>query len=683
MLIAVIILVALVVPAFGLPVDDIVPREFPIPSTTDWRPTGCREVPLEHPALLPRTAFRRAHGDLGSTDEVDLAYPPVFERTWIAEEGLYQVTTPAFDGDGNIYMTPLLPREPILMISLEPETGQRRFVVPLEQGQRGGGAVPVILRDPETNTDVAYMNSYSRVLAVRSDGEILWDVETGLGDATTSRQSPIGMAWVPNADAVAGVTRDGYVFLYDRSSGAPIVEAYRLPGEPNPPRESTIPPAIGAMVDELLEPYVAFTSSGGVIDLIDVLLGGNSVVANNFSVDARTSRLWIASTARDEEDGVVDGVSERGALYRFDVVSDGAGGWILEEICHRTFSGGSASTPTLGRGGERVYLGDDSGTLIAIDAGDCGDAWEVPLESQIFGSVAVASDNGEIYAASAGGIFQVFDDGDHGRRGWTAVLDLYDIPAELTDYAGMNLLLTGIGANGLLIQAGAGLVTAQPLPVRTGIALVDRLTGAPRYFADGLEESLAAMSTGPDGALYLSHSPLRRAFALALGLTDEPLVAGMSRWGASRYDLLMRDAACAAADRGENAVRVINECPDSARADARQMIELIAQTRDYAAPRALSRGELTVAARDHAARILDRADALLASFAAGGRAADLSSATTDLSTACDFLLDPSEVPIAESEDDGCQVSRPDGAGLGGLSLFAAFLVAAARKTRRP
>src|SRR5262249_36181367 len=61
------------------------------------------------------------------------------------------------------------------------------------------------------------------------------------------------------------------------------------------------------------------------------------------------------------------------------------------------------------------------------------------------------------------------------------------------------------------------------LPVRTGIAHVDRLTGATRWFADGLEESLGAMSTGPDGALYLPHAPLRRAFSLALGLTTEPL----------------------------------------------------------------------------------------------------------------------------------------------------------------
>ena len=73
----------------------------------------------------------------------------MFARRWIAEPSLYQATTPAFDGAGNLYMTPLLPHEPILMISLDPETGARRFVVPLGPGDRGGGAVPLVLRDPE------------------------------------------------------------------------------------------------------------------------------------------------------------------------------------------------------------------------------------------------------------------------------------------------------------------------------------------------------------------------------------------------------------------------------------------------------------------------------------------------------------------------------------------------------
>ena len=565
-------MLALAAPAVASPADEITPRSHPIPAPTAWRPVGCRSVPFAHPVLPPRTAFRRAHGDLESSDEVELAYPPVFAREWIAEPSLYQATTPAFDTAGNLYMTPLLPHEPILLLSLNRTTGARRFTVPLAPGDRGGGAVPVVLRDPETGNDVVFVNAYARVVAVRTNGTVVWDVPTGLGPAVAAEQSPIGLAWVPNADAIVALTRDGFVVLLDRRTGAPLLPApLQLPGERTPPRGTAISPALAATVNALLEPLIAFSAGRGVVELIEVLLGGSSEVANNLSVDPRHGRLWIAASARDGEDGTIDGVSELGAVYRFDVVRDG-NGWGLAEICHRSFSGGSASTPTLGQNGTRVYLGDDAGALIAIDAEDCAEAWAVPLDSQIFGSVAAASDGREVFAASAAGIFQVFDDGASGRRGWTAALDLYDVPPELGGYGGMNLLLAGVGANGLLIHTGVGLRTpSQSLPVRTGIAHIDRLTGQARWFADGLEESLGAMSTGTDGALYLPHAPLRRAFSLAIGLTSEPLLGGVSKWGSTRDDLVARDAACAGADRAANAAGQVTACLDSAVADMTQV----------------------------------------------------------------------------------------------------------------
>jgi outer membrane protein assembly factor BamB len=590
-MIRIVLLLLLASRAFAAPADQITPKVLPMPAPTAWKPEGCRSVPFLHPVELERTAFHRAHGDLESTNEVDLAYPPTFARQWAAEPNLFQVTTPSFDGAGNVYMTPLFPHEPVLLVSLDATTGARRFSVPLGPGERGGGAAPVVLRDPDSGDEVVYVNRYDHVLAIRTDGSVFWDMPTGLPPVTASDQSGIGLAWVPNADAIVGLTRDGYVFLLDRRTGAQLMTApYRLPGEKTPSVPSTAPPALAAQVDALLAPLVAFPS-GGVVDLIQVLLGGNSKVANNLSVDPRTNRLWIASSARDGEDGTVDGVSELGAIYRYDVVRDGAA-WTLAEVCHRNFEGGSASTPTLARNGTRVYLGDNVGALIAIDAETCTQAWAEPLDSQIFGSIAAASDNDEVYAASAGGIFQVFDEGDRGRRGWTAALDLYDVPASLPGYIGLNVLLTGIGANGLFVQTGVGIRPgAQTLPVRTGIAHLDRLTGQARWFADGLEESLAAMSTGPDGALYLSHSPLRRAFSLALGLTTQPLVGGMSKWGATRFDLLARDAACAAADRGANASTERTTCPDSAAADLVQVGHLRSQMID-AVGRAQTAGTL-------------------------------------------------------------------------------------------
>ena len=83
--------------------------------------------------------------------------------------------------------------------------------------------MPLVLRDPETGGEVVYVNGYERVIAVRTDGTPVWDVPTGLGAATAADQSPIGLAWVPNADAIVGLTRDGFVFLLDRRTGAPLL----------------------------------------------------------------------------------------------------------------------------------------------------------------------------------------------------------------------------------------------------------------------------------------------------------------------------------------------------------------------------------------------------------------------------------------------------------------------------
>src|SRR5690606_20984835 len=122
---------------------------------------------------------------------------------------------------------------------------------------------------------------------------------------------------------------------------------------------------------------------------------------------------------------------------------------------------------------------------------------------------------------------------------------------------------------------------------------------------------------GPDGALYLPHAPLRRAFSLALGLTDEPLLGGVSKWGPTRYDLLARDAACAAADRGESALATYDACPDSARADGAQMRALLGQVRDHALPGALARSQIDGSTRVGVADRATAAERALDAFLAG------------------------------------------------------------------
>jgi hypothetical protein len=143
---------------------------------------------------------------------------------------------------------------------------------------------------------------------------------------------------------------------------------------------------------------------------------------------------------------------------------------------------------------------------------------------------------------------------------------------------------------------GAGYVISDfPVPLKVGVGLLDRETGKTRYFADGLEETVSAMSTGPDGAVYLGHSPLRRAVAWGffgdLGWTH-PILGGVGKYAARRLDLLIRDAACAGSARAVNAHNNAGTCPDSVEVDIRQIQGLIDQCRRSSA-KAIADADLT------------------------------------------------------------------------------------------
>ena len=582
-------------------------KTFPPPVRITWTPEGCRLVGTPAPAIASSAAWRTLHADLLGTDEVSVAYAPAFHADWVAEPNTWNPTGPVFDSAGNLYFVPWRSYENVILISLNASDGSRRWAIPNSTSAPAGSGTPLVLADPDQpGAEIVYVGVYDHAVAVRTDGRVVWDVPTGL----VGTEGVFGVNYVPSADAIVGVTRDGFLYALDRRTGAPLLAApYQFPGEVSPPGPPlTAPPAVQACAEAELRTR-ADVGTATIAQIVGVLLGNGSEVANYLSVDPATGRLWVAATAPDAEDGTVDGVSTLGALYGLDLVPAGGGTYMLTEACHRSFVGGSASTPGLRKDGSRVYVGDNIGNLIAINTADCSDAWTLPVGDQIFGSIAVASDNGEVYAARASGILQVFDEGTTGVPGWTGSLDVYDLaPGQQV----FNLQLAGIGANGISFHAGPGVkIGTTILPFQTGVGLLDRETGTVRWFADGLDESVAVMSTGPDGAVYLGNSPLRRLFARCLSLTTLPTVGGIRKFAPERLDLLLRDAACAAGDRARNAMRHRRLCPDSAAADRVQLQELHAQSRAAAAQAALD-GDLTAKEQRQTARLLNLAEARLA-----------------------------------------------------------------------
>lgn len=550
-------------------------KKMPDPDRTDWKPAGCRYVPSDHPALgAPTPAFRTLHADVVNSDEVAIAVGPVLEVAWTAETHTFSPEGPTFDRDGNLYFSPLFTMEHVILISLDPETGKRRWAI---EGFPLAGGAPLILSDPDNpEEEIIYVASAERVIAVHPDGSFVWDVPIG----PFTVEHCFGLNYLPQHDALVGAFETGQIFVLDRKTGKELMEEpYVMPGAPS---ASAKTPWIPKFVYKRLARELA-----GIIGeherveeyyplFLQVVLGGEHNITNYYSIDPHTGMIWLASTAPDDEDGKVDGLSEYGAIYALELFKEGTH-YQLREVFHFFFKGGTTGTPALTADGKRVYVSDSFGNLIAIDSSKGEKIWELDVGEQIVASIHVSSDNRELYAPTPSHVIKVKDMGEKGKIIWRSKMDMYKPKLGMRP---TNIMAAGIAANGVTANVGASYrVFGINLPVTVGIGVLDRETGELRSFAEGIEESVSVMAVGPQGDIYLAHSPLRRAFSRALfGNATYPLVGGVTKYKVSRYDLLARDSVCAAAYRIENAANVRDQCSGSYDADIKQIKYLMDQT---------------------------------------------------------------------------------------------------------
>jgi len=555
-----------------------VARSFVLPPPTAWAPQGPRRAAASRPAALPDpAAFHAMHVDSMNGDEVWSAVGPAFAYDWIAEPEMYVAEGPSFDATGNLYFSPISPREDVSLVALDARTGKRRWTVP---GAGMGCGAPLVLNDPDHPGEQAIFHStYTTAMALRPDGSTLWSVPTGLTlpprDPNAPDQTHVwGMNYHPQTDSVFGVTMDGWVYAHERRTGAPILaQPFRLPGAPAVIQAR--PPAWARRLADAETDQAFGAQPGGdglFTRIYDVIFGSGVRVANFYAIDANSGRLYVAATAADEQDGSADGVSHNGALYRLEIVGAAPGDFDLRVTATYTFAGGTGSTPTVSADGKKVVVADDNGNVITLDA-ELSELWRVNVGSQVAASIAVAADNDEMFAVTRYDIVKLVDRGSSGEIVWRAQLDAYP------DFNNFNALTATIAANGIVVSvAGGRLVAGEQLMSKFGMGLLDRETGALRWFAEGREESIAVSATGPDGAIYTAGSPVRRAIARALfGDALPPLVGGIHRYRPTRPDLLLRDAACAAASRAKRLLQTDAAHAGSRRDDALQIGVLVRQ----------------------------------------------------------------------------------------------------------
>ena len=612
------------------------PKVFGPPAKTPWKPKGARSVGQHNYDVIPEpTTWHAIHVDVANADSVWGVAAPMFELDWVAEPDYFIGSGPLLDNQGNLYFSSnFYHGERVDLVSIDAKTGERRWAVPETGAMSMGG--PIILNDPQNpGSQIIYLAGPERVMAIRQDGTTIWNKATSIEISDVENKDTVkfqNFNYHPATDSLITVTKAGGLFAYSRETGELVAPVGQLPGAPAISGKGTkVPGFIAKRVDPLLDDAFGKTADGLSIfsSAVNYLYGGGGVVTNYFSIDPDTSRIYIAATAPDEEDGSADGRSEIGAIYALNLQADGNGGLAFKLLDRMTFQGGTGSTPALSADGRRVYVSDNDGHVIALDH-ELTEMWRLNVGEPLVGSMTVAPDNNEIYAVTANDVFQLIDHGDHGSVSWTGELNGFDGYANVDVQS--NGLTATVTANGVVVMIGGGKeIIGKTIMLHVGMGLLDRQTGKLRYFAEGREDSLAMSVVAADGSIYVGHSPLRRAVGKALfpELTAE-VTGGVARFKPIRLDLLARDAICAAGARAAN-TNTLDQTTQLAaiNSDKRQIRFLMTQA-ESAIETAVSDGDLTP---EDANSLRELQAQSIASLAAG----DLEETATKLGSACEMF----------------------------------------------
>ena len=604
-------------------------------SVTQWAPIGARTVGDYDYEVIPQPdGFHTMHVGPNNTDNVWVAVAPELELDWVAETSFFIPEGPTYDNEGNLYFSPLFPDENVSLVSLDAETGERNWAIEGSGSNAGSGAI-LILDDPDQQGEqIIYHCTYTEAMALKPDRTELWRTPTGLvppeivqGERETTHS--FGFNYHPQTDTVVAVMMGGEILAFDRATGAHVATG-QIPGSPALSDLPPIPAALSDEADALMDEVFGQTPSGlSFFSLIvEVIFGGGSVVTNYFAIDPNTGRIFVAATDDDGADGTMDGLSERGAVYSLQLVDDGSGGLEFELVDSVAFDGGTGSTPSVSEDGSRVYISDNIGNVIALTS-ELEELWRYDVGELVAASIGVSPDNDEIYAVTRNDVFKLIDNGDNATLDWVATLDAFaDDPDIEVEFQALTPTIT---ANGVAVSIGGGkTVLTTNVMLKVGVGLLDRETGEVRGFAIGREESIAVTSVAPNGGIYTSSSPLRRAAGKArYPELAEDVIGGVSRYKPVRNDLLARDATCAAGVRARNAATIAETAPSSAEQDLRQIRVLVDQSR-AALDRAVDDGDLDA---ELASTLDDDLDSISSSLSVSG----LNSAGNALIRVCNVL----------------------------------------------
>ncbi|MGV9584642.1 outer membrane protein assembly factor BamB family protein [Nocardia farcinica] len=266
---------------------------------------------------------------------------------------------------------------------------------------------------------------------------------------------PVSMQFTGDGHVLT-ITQSGQVDVLERQTGKRVVPTTQLLGEP----------------DFLEHPDLTRPASGNGLE--DCATGGPQCpIATVSAIDESSGRFFV--TVWQPGEPAADLVAMRYADQR-----------LHREWSAQLLTGGSATSPALSADGGTVYVGDNSGRLLALDTADGRTKWVHQLAFTPAGAISVAADGLIVPAGDEGYLMALRDTGDGVETAWERKdLALRGLPVQTAG---------GIGYTTAAIGAGLNLVT---FDTATGATIdSDVLPGA--------QGSTTGTSVGPKGEVVVA-----------------------------------------------------------------------------------------------------------------------------------------------------------------------------------
>lgn len=320
------------------------------------------------------------------------------EPAWSRPIGSPVATPASIAANGQVFLTTKT-EGGCNLFSFQMDNGRKRFCAALAPG--AAASTPIV--DGATNV---YVGDDGGMSSFNEHGQLRW--------RTQLVGTPLSAQFTGDGN-VLSVSQLGAVDVFSRQTGDRIVPPFSLMPLP----------------DFLANPDVPVNLDGRGLDECFAGTAG-CPVANTPAIDPATGKFFVTVWRPGAPTASLVGLTYTG----------GDNARMTQDWSSDILPGGSATSPTISHDGKTVYVADNEGTLIAVDAADGTTKWTHDLGFTPLGSSSV-SDDGLIVPAGGkdGHLLALRDAGDKAEVAWERDdLDQLGVPAQTGGSTGYTVV---------------------------------------------------------------------------------------------------------------------------------------------------------------------------------------------------------------------------------------------------